>query len=56
MCGIAGMVGLRSDEEICRKLLNTMKHRGPDGEGIYKREDCTLLHARLSVIDPKGGA
>ena len=56
MCGIAGMVGLKSDEEICRKLLETMKHRGPDGEGIYKREDCTLLHARLSVIDPKGGA
>ena len=56
MCGIAGLIGLKSNEEICRTMLDTMKHRGPDGEGIYKREDCTLLHARLSVIDPKGGA
>ena len=56
MCGIAGLVGLNSDEQICRKLMDTMKHRGPDGEGIYKWGDCTLLHARLSVIDPRGGA
>ena len=55
MCGIAGMVGLRTEEEICRKLLNTMKHRGPDGKGVYTKDGCTLLHARLSVIDPEGG-
>ena len=56
MCGIAGMVGLQSDDRICRKLLDSMKHRGPDGEGIYTGDACTLLHARLSVIDPEGGA
>lgn len=55
MCGIAGMVGLQSDQELSRKMLDTMKHRGPDGEGVYYGEECTLLHARLSVIDPDGG-
>lgn len=55
MCGIAGMVDLQCDERICRNMIATMKHRGPDGEGIYHSGDCTLLHARLSVIDPAGG-
>lgn len=56
MCGIAGMVGLKASEDVCQHMLDTMKHRGPDGEGKYRKNDCTLLHARLSVIDPKGGA
>ena len=56
MCGIAGMVGVQNDDVIRRGMLNTMKHRGPDGEGIYTKKQCALLHARLSVIDPKGGS
>lgn len=56
MCGIAGMIGLKADERVCRSLLDSMRHRGPDGEGIYTKDDCTLLHARLSVIDPEGGS
>ena len=56
MCGIAGIIGHENDRSISRKLLDTMKHRGPDGEGIYESGLCTLLHARLSVIDPDGGA
>ena len=55
MCGIAGMVGLVPDEWICRNMMKTMKHRGPDGNGIYTKGMCTMLHARLSVIDPVGG-
>ncbi len=56
MCGIAGMVGFENDERISRKMLDSMKHRGPDGEGAYRSEECMLLHVRLSVIDPAGGA
>lgn len=56
MCGIAGMVGLRADETTHHNLLQTMKHRGPDAGGVYSSEDCTLLHARLSVIDLTGGS
>ena len=56
MCAIAGVLGLYCDEKTKEKMLSTMARRGPDGNGIYQREDCTLLHARLAVIDPAGGA
>ncbi len=55
MCGIAGMINLRSDDMICKKMLNTMVRRGPDDEGLYNHDECVLLHRRLSVRDPSGG-
>ena len=55
MCAIAGLIGLKSDDAIHRKLLATMHRRGPDGNGVYQHEPCTLLHARLAIIDPEGG-
>ena len=56
MCGIAGMVGLPADLVTQRKILATMTRRGPDGEGVFQDEQCTLLHSRLAIIDPAGGA
>ena len=56
MCAIAGMVGLVTDEVTRQQILKTMQRRGPDASGTYTREDCTLLHTRLAVIDPEGGA
>ena len=55
MCAIAGMIRLRSDETIRRKMLDTMARRGPDGEGEETWDECTLLHTRLAIIDPVGG-
>ena len=55
MCGIAGMISLETNENTIQKMLQTMTRRGPDGGGIYRNEDCTLLHRRLAVIDPEGG-
>ena len=55
MCGIAGLLSLNCNEKICEKMLKTLAHRGPDGQGIYSEEDCCLLHARLAIIDPEGG-
>ena len=55
MCGIAGMISLESNENTIQKMFQTMTRRGPDGGGIYRNEDCTLLHRRLAVIDPEGG-
>ncbi len=53
MCAIAGMLGLCiGDTET---ILATMARRGPDARGIYREPGCTLLHARLAVIDPEGG-
>lgn len=56
MCGIAGMVGLYSDEKICDKMLQTMHRRGPDASTTAVLDECTLFHSRLSIIDPEGGS
>lgn len=55
MCAIAGMIGLNCDKATARAMLQTMKHRGPDGNGIYTEGPCTFLHSRLAIIDPVGG-
>ena len=56
MCGIAGMIGLTAGPDIQKKILATMARRGPDGNGVFQDETCTLLHSRLAIIDPAGGA
>lgn len=55
MCAISGIIGLPSDERICQAMLRSMDRRGPDGRGVYRWEECTLLHTRLAIIDPEGG-
>ncbi len=55
MCAIAGILGLDFQSELLDSMLRTMARRGPDGNGIWCREDVALLHARLAVIDPDGG-
>lgn len=54
MCGIAGFYGFKN-EELIKKFSKQLKHRGPDGEGFYLRDDVTLLIRRLAIIDVKGG-
>ena len=56
MCAIAGLVGLDLPEMIREKMLATMVRRGPDGQGVFASPQCTLLHTRLAIIDPAGGA
>lgn len=55
MCAIAGVIGVRPDQQVERKMFSTMAHRGPDGCGSYHNGDCTLLHTRLAIIDIDGG-
>lgn len=56
MCGIAGILGPRLNEDQRQKILQTMHRRGPDGSGYYEYQNLTLLHTRLAIIDPAGGA
>ncbi len=60
MCGIAGFVLLNgggSDApgfDHARRLgamIGTIRHRGPDDEGVWSDGICGLAHARLSIID-----
>lgn len=56
MCAIAGIIGLPSNQSIVHQMLATMKRRGPDGSGSCEGHGYTLLHTRLAIIDPEGGA
>ncbi len=56
MCGIVGFVNKSENkEENLKKMMKRIKHRGPDGEGIYIHNDFALGHLRLSIIDLKTG-
>ena len=56
MCAIAGILGLPFDSQVLDTMLRTMLHRGPDGTGSYMERECCLLHSRLAIVDPIGGA
>ncbi len=55
MCGIAGIFrcGARREElySSVSRMISTMRHRGPDGEGIWQSGEVVLGHTRLAVID-----
>lgn len=55
MCGIAGYFNLRSpsdpDEQLIRRMISSIRHRGPDEFGAYLDQWCGLGQARLSIID-----
>ena len=55
MCAIAGILNLEAAPETIASMLATMRRRGPDDTGVFQERDVTLLHARLTVIDPEGG-
>ena len=56
MCGIAGV--WRQGAEAVPAMLESIRHRGPDGGGIWRHEasGVTLGHRRLSILDHAGGA
>ena len=56
MCGIAGVIGPKMTETERSRIIKTMRHRGPDGDGCYAYENVHLLHTRLAIIDPQRGA
>src|SRR5580704_19261702 len=58
MCGIAGALILEArgeplSETFFASSLDVMRHRGPDGDGIWVSDDrqVGLAHRRLSIID-----
>ena len=55
MCAITGVVNLEVSDAVIENMLETMQRRGPDGQGVYRGPVCTILHTRLSIVDPAGG-
>ena len=60
MCGIVGIVGLNSREPVDETRLkiarDVLRHRGPDGEGLWSEGPVGLGFRRLAIIDVEGGA
>ncbi|MBK6486607.1 MAG: asparagine synthase (glutamine-hydrolyzing) [Gemmatimonadetes bacterium] len=61
MCGICGIVtGPRGSRIVRReqveRMCNAIRHRGPDGEGMFLDTGVALGHRRLSIVDVAHGA
>ncbi len=60
MCGIAGWVDWEQDlsnqQQVIKKMADSIIHRGPDAEGFWISERAAFGHRRLIVIDPEGGS
>lgn len=58
MCGICGELrldGTAPQKDLLLRMCATMRHRGPDDEGIYIGKNIGLGHRRLSIIDLSTG-
>jgi asparagine synthase (glutamine-hydrolysing) len=55
MCGIAGIFKTKDnsfqESDLLEKMTEALVHRGPDGFGFYKAQNCGLGHRRLAIID-----
>lgn len=56
MCGIAGVVGSASTtQQDVWAMIDCIKYRGVDEQGVEKLGAAVLGHARLAVVDPENG-
>ena len=62
MCSILGVFDLRpgADLHALRPLALSLsarqRHRGPDWSGVHVDANALLVHERLAIVDPAGGA
>jgi asparagine synthase (glutamine-hydrolysing) len=51
MCGIAGILGPSSSVDAVKAMSASLRHRGPDSDGVWHQDGAALAHRRLSIID-----
>ncbi len=51
MCGIFGYLGPAAGTVRTRKVLESLRHRGPDAQGSLALPGLVLAHTRLSILD-----
>ena len=54
MCGIAGIISLNKEPILKNTLISmidSIRHRGPDGEGYWINDNIGIGHCRLSIVD-----
>jgi asparagine synthase (glutamine-hydrolysing) len=61
MCGIAGILHYREpsrpvDPGLLQRMADVLRHRGPDGDGVWSAAGIGLAHRRLAILDPSAAA
>ena len=62
MCSILGVFDLRPGADVhplrplALSLSAHQRHRGPDWSGVHVDANALLVHERLAIVDPAGGA
>ena len=55
ICGVADPSGARPSEQVLAYMAASMRHRGPDDQGVWVGEGAGLAMTRLAIIDLEGG-
>ena len=59
MCGIVGIVNFNPQEAVdearLKRMRDVLRHRGPDGEGLWTDGPVGLGHRRLAIVDVATG-
>ncbi len=60
MCGIAGLIAIRSDAPslpigVVEAMCASIVHRGPDDQGVFRAPRAHIGMRRLAIIDIAGG-
>ncbi len=57
MCGIAGFTHLKNPRApgVLREAIESIRHRGPNQQGVFESESVSLGAVRLKIIDLEGG-
>lgn len=60
MCGICGKLQLDGESQVdlafLERMMGSIAHRGPDGQGNYRNGPVGLGHTRLAIIDLNTGS
>jgi asparagine synthase (glutamine-hydrolysing) len=54
MCGLVAILqfdGAKPDMAALRRMADRVRHRGPDGSGVFNDGEVAFAHQRLSIID-----
>lgn len=52
MCGFVGFTNkIDNADKVIKSMMDSIKHRGPDSEGLYLDDDIAMGFRRLSIID-----
>jgi asparagine synthase (glutamine-hydrolysing) len=57
MCGLGAILDPAGTAapEAGRRMVEALRHRGPDGDAVKRLGPLTLAHTRLAIIDVAGG-